>query len=163
LGADVGAILKRLDEEQDTTIRRALLLSLGQFSDEQLPAMPAAPAAKLKSIYHNEADPGLHSAAEWLLRRWQQEEWLKRENERWAKQKEERDDRLAGIRQLLARDKEKTPLQWYVNGQGQTMVVIPGPVEFVMGSPLTEKGRRRNDEFQHRKRIGRTFALGARR
>jgi formylglycine-generating enzyme required for sulfatase activity/protein-S-isoprenylcysteine O-methyltransferase Ste14 len=162
LGADVGAILKRLDEEQDTTIRRALLLSLGQFSDEQLPAdARSSRLQKLKAIYHNEADPGLHAAAEWLLRRWQQEEWLKRENERWAKQKEERDDRLAGIRQLLARDKEKTPLQWYVNGQGQTMVVIPGPVEFVMGSPLTEKGRRRNDEFQHRKRIGRTFALGA--
>ncbi len=162
LGADVGAILKRLDEEQDATIRRALLLSLGQFSDEQLPAdARSSRLQKLKSIYHNEADPGLHSAAEWLLRRWQQEEWLKRENERWAKQKEKRDDRLAGIRQLLARDKEKTPLQWYVNGQGQTMVVIPGPVEFVMGSPLTEKGRRRNDEFQHRKRIGRTFALGA--
>jgi len=30
-----------------------------------------------------------------------------------------------------------------------------------MGSPLTEKGRRRNDEFQHRMRIGRTFALAA--
>jgi formylglycine-generating enzyme required for sulfatase activity len=162
LGADVGAILKRLDEEQDPTIRRALLLSLGQFSDEQLPAdARGSPLQKLKAIYHNEADPGLHSAAEWLLRRWQQEEWLKREIERWAKQKEERDDRLAGVRQSLARDKEKTPPQWYFNGQGQTMVVIPGPVEFVMGSPLTEKGRRRNDEFQHRKRIGRTFALGA--
>jgi len=37
LGADVGAILKRLDEEQDATIREALLLSLGGFSDEQLP------------------------------------------------------------------------------------------------------------------------------
>ena len=39
------------------------------------------------------------------------------------------------------KDKEKTPPQWYVNGQGQTMVVIPGPVEFVMGSPPTEAGR----------------------
>jgi eukaryotic-like serine/threonine-protein kinase len=162
LGADVGAILKRLDEEQDTTIRRPLLLSLGEFSDEQLPAdARSSPLQKLKAIYHNEADPGIHSAAEWLLRRWQQEDWLKRVNEKWAKQKEERDIRFAGMRQSLARDKEKTPLEWYVNGQGQTMVVIPGPVEFVMGSPLTEKGRRRNDEFQHRKRIGRTFALGA--
>ena len=43
--------------------------------------------------------------------------------------------------QALAKDKEKTPPQWYVNGQGQTMVVIPGPVEFVMGSPPTEEGR----------------------
>jgi eukaryotic-like serine/threonine-protein kinase len=162
LGADLGAILKRLDEEQDATIREALLLSLGGFSDEQLPAdARSAPLQELKAIYRHEADPGLHSAAEWLLRRRQQEDWLKRANENWARQKEVRDVRLAGIRQLLARDKEKTPPQWYVNSQEQTMVVIPGPVEFLMGSPLTEKGRRRNDEFQHSKRIGRTFALAA--
>jgi formylglycine-generating enzyme required for sulfatase activity len=40
------------------------------------------------------------------------------------------------------------------------MVVIPGPVEFVMGSPLTEADRR-SDEGQHKKRISRTFALAA--
>ena len=40
-----------------------------------------------------------------------------------------------GHQAVLAKEKEKTPPQWYVNGQGQTMVVIPGPVEFVMGSP----------------------------
>src|SRR2546423_700078 len=34
-----------------------------------------------------------------------------------------------------------TTPKWYVNGQGQTFVVIPGPVEFVMGSPLTEADR----------------------
>ena len=68
--ADVGAILKRLDEEQDTTIRGALLLSLGEFSDEQLPAdARSSPLQKLKAIYHNEADPGLHSAAEWRAQR----------------------------------------------------------------------------------------------
>ena len=33
--------------------------------------------------------------------------------------------------------------QWYVNSQGQTMVVIPGPVEFLMGSPPTEADRDR--------------------
>jgi formylglycine-generating enzyme required for sulfatase activity len=40
------------------------------------------------------------------------------------------------------------------------MVVIAGPVEFVMGSPQTEVDRR-DDENQHKKRIGRTFALAA--
>ena len=40
------------------------------------------------------------------------------------------------------------------------MVVIPGPVEFVMGSPTTEAGRGPN-ENQHKRRIGRTFALAA--
>jgi len=42
------------------------------------------------------------------------------------------------IRQKLAEPGGVRPgpsQQWYVNGQGQTMVVIPGPVEFVMGSP----------------------------
>jgi formylglycine-generating enzyme required for sulfatase activity len=45
------------------------------------------------------------------------------------------------------------------------MVVIPGPVEFLMGSPTTEKGREGgpNDkiEQQHRKRIMRTIAIAA--
>jgi formylglycine-generating enzyme required for sulfatase activity len=40
------------------------------------------------------------------------------------------------------------------------MIVIPGPVEFVMGSPSTEVGRYDN-ETQHIRRIGRTFALAA--
>ena len=32
--------------------------------------------------------------------------------------------------------------QWYVNGQGQTMVAIPDPGKpFLMGSPLTEPAR----------------------
>ena len=52
------------------------------------------------------------------------------------------------------------PPQWFVNGQGQTMIVISGPVEFVMGSPPTEAGRE-SRENQHKMRIGRTFALAA--
>jgi eukaryotic-like serine/threonine-protein kinase len=65
-----------------------------------------------------------------------------------------------GLRQLLAKDKDKTPPQWYVNGQGQTMVLIPGPVDFLMGSPKTEAGRY-DDEHRHKKRINRTFAVAS--
>ena len=161
LGADAGAILKRLDEEPDVTIRRALLLSLGEYDEKGLsPEARQAVLPKLQEIYRNDADPGLHASAEWLLRTWQQEAWLKQINEEWAKDQERREKRLDGIRQLLMKDKEKTPPQWYVNGQGQTMVVIPGPVEFLMGSPTTEAGRD-DDETQHKERIGRTFALAA--
>ena len=111
-------------------------------------------------MYRTATDPGLHAACEWLLRTWKQEAWLKQVNEEWAKDQEQREKRLDGIKQTLAKDKEKTPPQWYVNGQGQTMVVIPGPVEFVMGSPPTEAGRH-DDEIQHKTRIGRTFAVAA--
>jgi formylglycine-generating enzyme required for sulfatase activity len=38
--------------------------------------------------------------------------------------------------------------------------MIPGPVEFVMGSPHSEGGRR-GDESQHHRRISRTFAVAA--
>ncbi len=54
---------------------------------------------------------------------------------------------------------EAAPRRWYVNGQGQTMVVVPGPAEFVMGSPPAEASRQ--DEPQHKVRIARTFAVAA--
>ncbi len=50
--------------------------------------------------------------------------------------------------------------RWYVNGQGQTLVVIPGPVDFLMGSPLSENNRS-DWEIQHPQRIGWTFAIAA--
>src|SRR5262249_26011500 len=138
LGADSEAVIKRLDEEPDVTIRRALLLSLGEYSEKNLPPdARQALAPKLQDIYRSASDPGLHAAAEWLLGRWKLEAWLKRVNEEWAKDKKERDKRLQSIQQLVARDKGHAPPQWYVIGQGQTMAVIPGPVE----------------------RIGRTFAI----
>jgi serine/threonine protein kinase len=77
LGADAGAVIKHLDEEPDITIRRALLLSLGEFNEKELPpASRTSLLPKLQTIYRTDADPGLHAAAEWLLRTWQQEAWL---------------------------------------------------------------------------------------
>jgi serine/threonine protein kinase/formylglycine-generating enzyme required for sulfatase activity len=158
LGADAEAIIKPLDEEPDITIRRALLLSLGEFSEEQLPAdARTSLLPKLKEIYAHEADPGLHAAVEWLLRQWKQEAWLKQVNEEWAKNEKER---IETIQQLVKKDKAKAPPQWYINSQAQTMVVIPGPVEFLMGSPPTEEGRQAV-ELQHMRRIGWTFAVAA--
>ncbi len=161
LGADAGAIIQRLDEEPDVTIRRALVLSLGEYGEKEFsPEARRAVLPKLQDMYRTATDPGLHAAAEWLLRQWQQEAWWKQVNDEWAKNKGQREKRLESIQQLLTKDKEKAPLQWYVNGQGQTMVVIPGPVEFVMGSPPTEKGRD-PVESRHNRRIGRTFAVAA--
>jgi len=161
LGADAKIIIKRLAEEPEVTIRRALLLSLGEFGEKQLRSeqrnliLPA-----VQDIYATAGDPGLHAASEWLLRLWNQEAWLKQTNEVWAKNRQQREKRLEGIKQALTKDKENVAPQWYVNSQGQTMVVIPGPVEFLMGSPQTEKGRS-DIEMQHKKRIDQTFVLAA--
>jgi formylglycine-generating enzyme required for sulfatase activity len=151
LGADPAALIKCLDEEADATIRRALLLSLGQYTENEFSRQARqAFLPKLRQIYQTHADAGIHAAAEWLLRKWEEQAWLKKVNEEWKEDKAHRPKRLADIQQR----------QWYVNSQGQTMVVIPGPEEFLMGSPPTEV-RRSPIESQHKQRIGRTFALAA--
>jgi formylglycine-generating enzyme required for sulfatase activity len=161
LGADAGAIVKQLDLESDVTIRRALVLSLGEYGETEFSAGARnALLPKLQEMYRMASDPGLHAACEWLLRRWKQQAWLTQVNEAWAKDKKQRQKRLESIGKVLASEKEKAPPQWYVNAQGQTFVVIPGPVKFTMGSPPTEKGRAAN-ETQHQRRIRRTYALAA--
>jgi len=159
LGIDAAVLVDRLEGEADVTIRRALLLSLGEYSQKDLaPDTLKTLLPKLQEMYRTASDPGIHAAAEWLLRTWRQEAWLTQVNEEWAGDRAGQATRLRAIGQSLAQDKARP--QWYVNGQGQTMVVIPGPVEFVMGSPPTEADRR-PVEVQHKKRIGRAFALAA--
>jgi eukaryotic-like serine/threonine-protein kinase len=161
LGADSATIIKRLDVEPDITIRRALLLSLGEYSEKDLTSDARKTVLpKVQETYRSATDPGLHAAAEWLLRTWNEQAWLKQVNEGWASDNEQRKKRLDGIKKRLTKGKGKASPQWFVNGQGQTMVIIPGPVEFVIGSPETEAGRYEN-ETQHTERIGRTFAVAA--
>jgi formylglycine-generating enzyme required for sulfatase activity len=164
LGADAGAIVKQLDIESDLTIRRALVLILGQYGETGVtPEARNALLPKLKEMYRTESDPGLHAACEWLLRHNNQKAWLTQVNEEWARASRERQrPEFPATDKAPVADAPGSPKvpQWYVNTQGQTMVVIPGPVEFLMGSPPTEVGRAGN-ETQHKRRIGRTFALSA--
>src|SRR5262249_13485747 len=113
---------------------------------------------QLRDLWRTTADPGLHAAAEWLLRQLHDDTWLNQIDEAWEKDGEQRKKRLQEIKRKLARE-TATP-QWYVTGQGQTMVVIPGPVEFLMGSPPSEPAWK-GVEDQHRKRISRNFAIAA--
>jgi len=89
-----------------------------------------------------------------------QEAWLKQVNEEWAADKDQREKRFEGIRRLVKKDRAKTPPQWYVNSQDQTFVVVPGPVEFVMGSPKVEKDHEER-ENPHKRKIGRSFAIAS--
>jgi eukaryotic-like serine/threonine-protein kinase len=169
LGADPRAIVKRFDEEPDVTIRRALLLSLGEFGEKELPPGERdVLLPKLFGLYRDDPDAGLHGAAEWLLLQWGQQAKVKAMEDGWRGDGEEvrarRQERLDRISRALAKDGAGP--QWYVNGQGQTMAVLPGPVEFLMGSPPTEVDREGGPEGklerQHKRRIGRSSAIAAR-
>ncbi len=166
LGADPQALVQQLDRETEVSIRRALLLSLGEFSPEQLPpGQRAALVPRILQLYREAPDPGLHAAAEWLLRQWQEHKTLRELNGQWRRDLERRDKELARIGKELAKPPGQARPQWYVNGQGQTLVVLPGPVVFDMGSPPTEVGREGGPEGRveqlHQKRIGRSFAIAA--
>jgi PAS domain S-box-containing protein len=59
------------------------------------------------------------------------------ERKRMEQSLKEDEEKQRGIRQELSEDKGQAKPQWYVNGQGQTMVVIPGPVEFLIDRKST--------------------------
>jgi serine/threonine protein kinase/formylglycine-generating enzyme required for sulfatase activity len=159
MGAGRAAVLGQLDVESDVTVRSALLLSLGEFEERSWPADERnAGTAKLRRLYQNTDDPGLRAAAEWLLRQWNQNSWLRQVNQELAKNEEQRGQRLENIRQGLAKGVVRP--RWYVNRQGQTLVIIPGPKEIHVGSPATEAERETNEQ-RHPVRLGHTFAISA--
>ena len=142
-GADPMVIVNRLGQEADVSVRRALMLSLGEFGEDRLAAAARQSLIPtLLATYRDDLDAGIHSASGWLLRRWGQEQQVKK------------------IEGELATGTVEGNRQWYVNRQGHTMVIIAGPAEFTMGSPATETGRQ-EDEQEHRRRIGRSFELAA--
>ncbi len=146
-GGDPKAIVQRREIEPDVSIRRALLLTLGQFDEARLPVTERqALIPKLLTIYEHDPDPGLHCAAEWLLRKWGQEKALEAVVTKLA----------CDETQLRARAAK--PI-WYVNTQKQTFVAVDAD-QFVMGSPRSEPGFSPQNA-RVTIHIGRTFAISA--
>ena len=134
IGVDASVLIARLDQEQDVSAKRAVLLSLGGYGpdrlsqDERLKLIP-----RLLQLYREDSDPGIHGATEWLLRRWEQEV------------------NVQAIDKELATGKVDGKRSWYMNRQVQTMVIISKPEEFWMGER----------EKKYRRQIGRSFAIAS--
>ncbi len=142
LGVGPGLLIRRLEEEPDTSARRALVLSLGQFAEHQLsPESRRTLVERLLAIYRTDPDGGLHAAAEWLLRHWGQAAALD-----------------AADRQLISR-RPIDARRWYVNREQHTLVLLNGPVEFDMGSPPQDPDAEDSTETRHRHRIAHSFAV----
>jgi len=155
-GIDPAIIGRRLAQEPDTSSRRALILSLGEFTNAQLPrSLTRDLTTKLVHWYRDDPDAGIHSAIDWLLR-------YGREGNVARKLDWQQASALAAVdRDLTARSRRRR--QWYVTKEGQTMAILRDPGEFRMGSPAYERGRvpasDSPDEPLHRVRIPRSFAI----
>jgi formylglycine-generating enzyme required for sulfatase activity len=102
--------------------------------------------------YRSDPDPGIHSAIDWLLR--PDSEGPAPRALDWGQF-----DRLRKIDEELQRHDPDGKRRWYVNGQGQTLTVLRGPVDFRMGTPHTDPERAEAAERSHMRRIPRTFAV----
>jgi serine/threonine protein kinase/formylglycine-generating enzyme required for sulfatase activity len=141
-GADPLALVAAAQQEKDVAVRRALLLSLGQFGPAALPAVERKNLLpQLLRLYQDDPDPGIHGAAEWLVRLWGH------------------GGELRPIDRRLRTGKPVGERGWYVNGQGLTMVIVPTPGEFVTGEQ--DPRFKYTGEEQRRRRISRTFAIAS--
>jgi formylglycine-generating enzyme required for sulfatase activity len=148
LGVDATRVIQRLNREPSIAARRALILGLGEYPKQALPVSErTALIDNIARSYREDPDPGLHACAEWLLRVWSA------------------DDKIAAVVAELQNtdaDDLDPHRQWFVNIQGQTMIVFRDPPAFLMGSPATEQGRGGdNIELQHGAAIGHSFAMSA--
>ena len=142
IGAPLGSVASQLKVETIDSIRRAMILILGE-APESAKIDRNTIKDMLISWYENDPDPGIHAAAGWTLRQWGHEE------------------DLGPINDKLATGKPVSNRNWFVTKTGtnqHTMAIIPGPVEFSMGAPGDEVERAPN-EIPHQVKIERSFAL----
>ena len=133
-GVDPKILTARLEEEQEVSVKRAILLSLGEFGLDRLSLAERRNfLPRVLRLYGDDPDPGIHGAAEWLVRQWRAA------------------DQLKDIDKGLATGKVEGKREWYLNRQGQTMMMVLKPEEFWSG----EGGQR------HRQQIGRSFAIAS--
>jgi formylglycine-generating enzyme required for sulfatase activity/tetratricopeptide (TPR) repeat protein len=141
-GPQVGdpfAAVRRLDGEPDPSARQALILCLGEFpADKLLPRDRGGVVERLARLYQDDPDPGVHAAAEWLLRKWGHA------------------DRVAAIDAKPAAGPPDRG--WDRAPHGHTLAVVPGPVRFRMGSSGNEPGRG-SDEAPEEKALPHGFAI----
>ncbi len=126
--------------DPETSRRRGLILALAAYQPDQVEAPKRASLiALLEDLYRDDPDAGVHSAAELVLVRFGQPELPRLENG-------------------LPRPSVEARHRWYATEAGHTMVLLDGPVEFQMGSPLSDRERQKQDVL-HRRIIPRRFAI----
>jgi serine/threonine protein kinase/formylglycine-generating enzyme required for sulfatase activity len=89
LGVDAQAIVTQLDKEPEVSIKRALVLSLGEFTEAQLPASRRDSLLDRLFTLYQDPDKGLRAAAEWLLRQWGHQAKLKALDDKYLSDEEQ--------------------------------------------------------------------------
>jgi serine/threonine protein kinase/formylglycine-generating enzyme required for sulfatase activity len=137
-------LLERLaSPDTDPQERQALLMVWAETPLGNVPAAARAEMIRLaQRLFFDDPDPGVHSAAELLLRRFCG----------------------AGVvekceQELRRRPERKLSGRWMLAPEGHTLAVIPGPLIFQMGSPGSKAAQQSAQERAHFRRIDRSIAV----
>ncbi len=135
-----------------------LVLALGEYSidlnrdtwirDDLLP--------QLATLFQHDTDPGLHAAIEWLFVRWGVVDKVTSIKRMLC----DSYGSLTGEERLRFLEKRKG---WFVDSFGQTMVIIEGPREALVGSGVDEQSQFLSSigrENRHWAALGRRYAIG---
>jgi serine/threonine protein kinase/formylglycine-generating enzyme required for sulfatase activity len=131
-GVDPESLVRRVAHTHHKDALYPLLMVLGQLEWNQLDhACRQKARAAVQDLLVTHPDPPVHSAAEWVLRRWRQEPVT------------------VSLETSAAIDRESAGRKrWYVTATGQTMACFPVlDGEFLMGSPDTEPFRGRDESL----------------
>lgn len=142
LGVSPTVLLQRLKTEPDPSARRAFILCLGGYLEKAIDYQDRDSLAEaLLQTYRNDPDPGIHSALDWLLRRWGH------------------GAKVTRIDGELASQSLWEKRQWRVNKQGITLALVPGRVDSHAGlAPYEAEGDARAQP-QHRIHVHYSFAI----
>lgn len=136
-------LVDRLAEPDLSSVERyALLLACAETRPADFtPALRGRLLELAARLFRDDPDPGVHSAAEILLRRLKGERLL-----------------AAAEEELRRAPAEKSGNRWYLGPEGHTFAIIPDPVTFLMGEPAPKDAAQFNEK-RHYRRIDRSFAI----
>jgi eukaryotic-like serine/threonine-protein kinase len=126
----------------DSTELQALLLAWAEMRQGAVAApVREAVLKRAQALYCDDPDPGVHSGAELLLQRW------------------EGTDRIAKLETELRRRKtRKDGQRWLLGPNQHTFAILPGPLEFRMGS-LPHEPAHYGDPNSHFRKIERSIMV----
>lgn len=142
IGVQQDLLAQMASQTDDPSLKASLLTILGGMRRADLPNSVQSSLIELfADAFSNDPHPAVHSAAEWALRDW------------------DSDNRLEDLKSKSATSQPVDGRDWYVTSQGQTMVLLKGPVDVKVGSPEDEAGRDGSDEMQVVRHIDRSTWL----
>ena len=163
-GVDPAILVAQESQTTDVSIHRAILLALGKYDMKKIsPELREAVVKRAKEIFQTDLDAGLHSCAQWLLQQWGEKQWVATTLDALRQNPQTKVQRIATLKLAVESSKDASKIsapRWIMNAQGQTEVVIFGPVQFMMGN-AAKNAKETSVDGQHQVQISHSFVLGA--